>query len=162
MTAHLREFQTADAPAVNALAVSAFAQYRDQYLDWPGFVEKIGKMAALAGVGEVIVAEVADEIVGAVAYLGPSAPKAPFFNPSWPIMRMLVVAPQARGAGVGRILAEECLARARRDQAVVFALHTSPIMAVALPMYERMGFRFRCSAPAIHGVPYGVYVKSLR
>lgn len=74
---------------------------------------------------------------------------------------MLVVSPKARGAGVGRALAQECLARARRDKAEVFALHTSPIMTVALLMYERMGFRFLRDAPAIHGVPYGIYVKSL-
>jgi len=161
MAIHLREFQYSDTLAVNALAVSAFEQYRERYTDWPEFVEKIGNMAALSRSGEIIVAEADGEIVGAVAYIGLSAPKASFFDPSWPIMRMLVVSPKARGAGVGRALAEECLSRALRDKAEVFALHTSPIMLVALPMYERMGFRFLRDAPAIHGVPYGIYVKSL-
>lgn len=35
-----------------------------------------------------------------------------------------------------RALAEECLRRAERDQASVFALHTSELMQVALPMYQ--------------------------
>ena len=161
MAIHLRGFLSSDSLAVNAVAISAFEQYRDLYSDWPVFLEKIGDMASLSRAGEIIVAEADGEIVGAVAYLGPSAPKAAFFDPSWPIMRMLVVSPGARGAGVGRALAEECIARALRDNAEVFALHTSPIMSVALPMYERMGFRFLRDAPAIHGVPYGIYVKSL-
>ncbi|NTV14854.1 MAG: GNAT family N-acetyltransferase [Desulfobulbaceae bacterium] len=162
MIVQLREFRPSEALAINAIAVAAFAQYRDLCSDWPGFEKKIADMAALAAVGEIIVAERNGEIVGAVAYLGSGVPKAPIFDPSWPIMRMLVVAPEARGAGVGRALAEGCLARARRDQAGLFALHTSPIMAVALSMYERMGFGFWRAAPVIHGVPYGIYVKSLR
>ena len=106
-------------------------------------------------------AELAGRIVVAVAYVGPGAPKAAFFLPEWPIMRMLVVDPDARGQGIGRALAEECLRRAERDGAAEFALHTSEIMAVALPMYRRMGFTLAARAPDIHGVEYGIYVKAL-
>ena len=53
---------------------------------------------------------------------------------------MLVIDPGARGRGLGRLLTEECVRRARRDGAPTVALHTSPIMEVALPMYLRMGF----------------------
>lgn len=157
----LREYLPSDATQINALALLAFEQFKDAYLDWPAFREKVGNMSALADVGEIIVAEVNGEIVGAVAYVGPGAPKAEFFRPEWPIMRMLVVAPTARGQGIGRALAEECLRRAKRDGASVFALHTSEIMHVALPMYKRMGFRWVSAAPAIYGVQYGVYVKEL-
>ncbi|HCI13041.1 MAG: GNAT family N-acetyltransferase [Gallionellales bacterium GWA2_60_142] len=146
---------------VNALALSAFEQFKDAYQDWPALRTKIGNMSALANVGEIIVAVVEGQIVGAVAYVGPGAPKAEFFRLEWPIMRMLVVAPDSRGHGVGRTLAEECLRRAKRDQASVFALHTSELMQVALPMYQRMGFKWVASAPPIHGVEYGVYVKEL-
>jgi GNAT superfamily N-acetyltransferase len=99
--------------------------------------------------------------VGAVAYIGPGKEKASFFNIDWPIMRMLVVAPAARGHGIGKALAAECLARARRDGAGVFGLHTSELMDVALPMYQRMGFKWHSPAPDIHGVKYGVYIKEL-
>jgi GNAT superfamily N-acetyltransferase len=76
-------------------------------------------------------------------------------------MRMLVVAPGARGLGVGRRLAQECIDRARRDRAPVSALHTSALMSVALPMYLRMGFERQADAPDIHGVAYGIYLKHL-
>lgn len=161
MSLQLRAYASEDRNTVNALALSAFAQYSHAYHDWETFTKNIGNMAALSESGEIIVAESGSEIVGAVAYIGLNAPKAAFFDPSWAIMRMLVVLPAARGAGVGRALAEECLARALRDKAEVFALHTSAIMSVALTMYRRMDFRFLRDVPAIHGVPYAIYVKSL-
>jgi ribosomal protein S18 acetylase RimI-like enzyme len=157
----IRDFRQSDTTRVNALAIRAFEQFKDAYEDWPALQAKIGNLSALADVGEVIVAEVGGRIVGAVAYVGPGAPKAAFFRPEWSIMRMLVVDPDARGLGIGRVLAEECLRRAKRDQASVFALHTSELMQVALPMYQRMGFEWASSAPAIHGVEYGIYVKEL-
>ncbi|MDR0776861.1 MAG: GNAT family N-acetyltransferase [Azonexus sp.] len=157
----IRDFQRSDAPEVNALALRAFEQFRNAYDDWPAFQAKIANMSSLAGGGEIVVAEVEGQIVGAVAYIGPDAPKAEFFQPEWPIMRMLVVSPASRGLGIGRVLAEECLRRAKRDGASVFALHTSELMPVALPMYQRMGFKWVSNAPAIHGVEYGVYLKEL-
>lgn len=157
----IREYLPSDSTQVNALALRAFEQFKDAYHDWPAFQAKIRNMSALVDAGEIIVAEVEGQIVGAVAYVGPGAPKAEFFRPEWPIMRMLVVAPGSRGRGIGRALAQECLRRAKRDGASVFALHTSELMQVALPMYQRMGFKRVSGAPAIHGVEYGVYVKEL-
>lgn len=157
----VRNFLPSDSAQVNALALLAFEQFKDSYQDWPGFRAKIGNMSALADAGEIVVAEVEGKIVGAVAYVSPSSPKAEFFRPEWPIMRMLVVAPDFRGRGIGRALAQECLCRAKRDGASVFALHTSKLMQVALPMYQRMGFKWVSDTPAIHGVEYGVYVKEI-
>lgn len=158
---NLRNYHPHDAQRIDELAVSAFSQFRDAYTDWPVFSAKISNMSALSDTGEIIVAELAGDIVGAVAYIGPGKEKAPFFRPEWPVMRMLVVAPAARGHGVGKALAEECLARARRDGARSFALHTSELMKVALPMYQRMGFTWLAAAPDIHGVRYGIYLKEL-
>jgi ribosomal protein S18 acetylase RimI-like enzyme len=76
-------------------------------------------------------------------------------------MRMLVVRAHLRGRGIGKALADECIRRALRDNAKEIALHTSPIMKVALPMYERMGFQWVADAPSLFGVPYGIYLKGL-
>ncbi len=108
-----------------------------------------------------MVAEIQDQIIGAVAYIPPGRPKASYFQKEWPVIRMLVVDPSCRGHGVGRELTRECLARARRDRSPVVALHTSTIMTVALPMYLRMGFEWAHDAPPVFGVPYAVYLKRL-
>lgn len=152
----------ADAAAVNAVAVAAFSQYRSLYDDWDRLVAGVGATADLHGDGEIIVAEGGDgSIAGAVAYFGPNAPKADMFAPEWPIIRMLVVDPARRGAGIGWALTEACMARARRDGARVIALHTSPVMAVALRMYLRLGFALVRQVPDRFSVPYGVYACAL-
>lgn len=157
----LRDFRAEDADAVNRVALAAFDEYRAAYSDWPTLSRGIGNMSALASDGEIIVAATPALIVGAVAYVGPGKPKAAFFESAWPIVRMLVVLPEFRGRGIGRALTNECIRRACRDGAGCIALHTTPIMKVALPMYQRMGFEFQRNAPAIFGVPYGIYLKQL-
>jgi GNAT superfamily N-acetyltransferase len=157
----IRDFASADADAVNCLAVAAFAPFAPHYTDWPAMAANLAKMSALAASGEIVVAEADGRVAGAVAYIPPGAPKAAFFDAAWPIIRMLVVDPVSRGNGIGRALTAECLARAKRDDAKVIALHTSPIMTVALPMYLRMGFARLRDAPPILGVEYAVYTKML-
>lgn len=158
---HLRDFQPSDAPVIDALGVAAFEQFAHHYDDWPGLKDKIARMSELAETGEIIVATSGPNAVGAVAYLGPTAPKSAFFPQGWAVMRMLVVLPAARGHGIGRALASACIAKARAEHVQVFGLHTSAIMSVALPMYLRMGFEFVSQAPSIHGVSYGIYAKHL-
>ena len=157
----IRDFVPRDAPAVNAVALAAFEQYRDHYADWAAFSPSVGSMASLAEHGELIVAELEDRIAGAAVYFGPAAAKPPLFDPQWAIIRMLVVDPAARGRGLGRALTHECIGRAERDRAEAIALHTSPIMHVALRMYLRLGFALYREASPIFGVPYAVYRKRL-
>jgi ribosomal protein S18 acetylase RimI-like enzyme len=121
-------------------------------------------MSALAESAEILVAEDGGgRIVGAVAYVAPfKAPRADFFAPEWPIVRMLAVDPPARGQGIGRKLTRACIDKARRDRAAAIALHTSPAMAAALALYLRMGFQLHRKVPDRFGVPYAVYLKPLR
>ena len=157
----IRDYEGSDADNLNRTAVAAFGQFRDHYNDWPAMLAGLSKTSALSTTGEIIIAELQDKFAGAVAYFGPDRPKAPFFDQSWPIIRMLVVDPAFRGKGIGQALTNECIARAKRDGAPLIALHTSPIMTVALPMYLKMGFVKAYDAPPIFGVAYAVYTKAL-
>ena len=157
----IRDFRADDAAALGQIALAAFRQFETHYDNWPAIADSVSRLPALAETGEIIVAEVGGQVAGGVAYIPPGKPKAAFFDPSWPIIRTLVVDPRRHGRGIGRALAEECIRRGRRDGSPLIALHTSPIMTVALPMYLRMGFTFRCDVPPIHGVPYAVYTKDL-
>ena len=159
--ARLRNYDSADAESLNRVAVAAYGQYRDQFDNWPAMLDWLSKASSLSATGEMIVAEVDDSIAGSVAYFGPGTQRDKFFDPGWSIIRMLVVDPRFRGRGLGRALSTECVARARRDAADVIALHTSPIMTVALPMYLKMGFVKAYDVAPIFGVPYAVYTKAL-
>ena len=161
-TPALRDYRDADATALNRIALTAFEPFAPHYADWPTLAAKIARLSELQDNGELVVAEHGAELVGGVAYIPPGQPKAAFFEPDWAVIRMLVVAPAARGQGIGRALAEDCLRRARRDAAATIALHSSPIMTVAVPMYERMGFARLRDAPPVYGVPCAVFTKTLR
>jgi len=161
-SAVLRDYQEPDADEVNQLALAAFQEFSTQYSDWPALASFYGRMSSLVEHGEIMVAELAGSIVGAVAYFPPHRPKAAYFEKGWPIIRSLVVDPTCRRMGVGRALTEECIGRARRDGSSVIALHTSPIMTVSLPMYFRMGFQWNHDAPPVYGVPFAVYLKHLK
>ena len=57
-----------------------------------------------------------------------------------PEVRLVAVAPEARGRGVARALMEECIRRARAWGATSLGLHTSRSMSTAMALYARMGF----------------------
>lgn len=154
----VRAYRDADREAVNAVARAAFAEYAGDYDDWPSFIEGIGRMAGLAADADLLVAEDDGVIAGAVAHVGPGGPRAAFFPPPWSLIRMLVVDPRHRGRGAGRALVAGCLRLAREAGAPVVGLHTSPLMASALRMYEAAGFVRDCDLAALRGVPYGRYV----
>jgi GNAT superfamily N-acetyltransferase len=157
----IRDYVDSDAENVNRIALAAYGQFHDQFQDWPAMLAWLATASDLSATGETIVVDVQDKLAGAVTYFGPGRPKAEFFDQSWPIIRMLVVDPAYRGNGIGRALTNECIARAKRDGSPIIALHTSPIMTVALPMYLRMGFAKAHDAPPIFGVAYAVYTKAL-
>lgn len=153
----IRDYYPGDAGEINALAVQAFAQYAHFYDDWPAVRDKLGKMSALAEFGDLFVAERDGRLLGAVVYLRPGAARADIFRSEWAVMRLLVVAPDARSQGLGRALAEICLTCARMDGADILALHTSSIMPEALRLYQRLGFQWSHAVPSLHGVAYDVH-----
>jgi GNAT superfamily N-acetyltransferase len=89
-----------------------------------------------------LVAEYDGAIVGSAALYAPdSEAYGSLASPTtWPEVRLVAVAPSARGRGIARALVEECIRRARLAGASVLGLHTSRSMRAAVRLYERMGF----------------------
>jgi ribosomal protein S18 acetylase RimI-like enzyme len=73
---------------------------------------------------------------------------------------MLAVDPSHRRKGVGRLLTEECVRRARLDGATQVGLHTSELMTAARSLYERMGFRQQQEFQ-LYGLRYWIYTLRL-
>jgi ribosomal protein S18 acetylase RimI-like enzyme len=154
----IRPYRPADRDAVDRVALAAFSQYAHAYADWPGFSARIARTSELAGQAELLVAIEQGNILGAVLHVAPGKPRSAVFPDEWAVIRMLVVAPEQRGRGIGRRLVAACLRHAIRDAAPAIGLHTSPMMATALRLYTTLGFTRDRDLDPIDGVAYGRYV----
>lgn len=154
----IRPYRPADRDAVDRVALAAFSQYAHAYADWPGFSARIARTSDLASQAELLVATEQGEILGAVLHVAPGQPRSAIFPDEWAVIRMLVVAPERRGRGIGRQLVAACLRHAIRDGAPAIGLHTSPMMATALRLYTTLGFTRDRDLDPIDGVSYGRYV----
>jgi ribosomal protein S18 acetylase RimI-like enzyme len=129
--------------ATGALMVAAYAEYQSPVPSslWRAYEDEIRDVRSRLADSTLIVAEDAGRLVGAVTYYGDAARES---HAKWPpssaVFRLLAVHPEARGRGIGRLLTEECLSRARAAGRTTMFLHTTELMAVARTMYERMGF----------------------
>lgn len=85
------------------------------------------------------IAELNGERVGAVFVVRKSATVAQ--------LRMLILAPGARGLGLGARLSDECIAFARRKGYSKLVLWTNSCLAAARGIYARRGFRLTRSEP---------------
>ena len=154
---HIRPFKSEDSNQLNQVAVEAFSQFEQHYSDWQSLITAVGKMANLAETARLFVAEDNGNIVGGVALVPPNDNPNSHFDKTWAAIRMLVVSPDCRGKGIGRALTEACIEHAKQSQVKTIGLHTSPIMQIALAMYQRMGFEKFKGIDPIFGVEYGVY-----
>lgn len=138
----IREVQPQERNLVETLVVGAYRQYAETLGDlWPGVEAGLSDVNHWGPGAHLLAADLDGEIAGSVAYYSPGQSDPQLYQPEWASLRYLAVAPEHRGKGVGRLLTEECLRRAREDGADTIALHTSEMMQVARNMYEAMGFR---------------------
>jgi ribosomal protein S18 acetylase RimI-like enzyme len=128
-------------PAIGALTVTA---YRDSGLlaDDSGYADELADAAGRAATAELLVAvDAGERVVGtATVCLGPGSRFAELAGEGDAELRMLAVAPDAQGAGIGRALVEECLALARRAGCRRFVLSSRPEMRAAHRVYAALGF----------------------
>lgn len=97
-------------------------------------------VASRAAASRVLIAEVDRQILGTVTYVPPGGDLAEVDDPGAATVRMLGVAPAARGRGIGEALVRSCLSEATRDGAARIRLDTRTSMTSAQRLYERLGF----------------------
>jgi GNAT superfamily N-acetyltransferase len=142
---HIRDARGDDSAAVRNVTLAAYQEYAVMMqAHWENYRQSI--LATLADVhpAEQIVAEEGNTLVGTVLLFPAgtvlTTPDGASVTLASPEIRLLAVAPAARGHGIGAALVRECMHRARQAGAAAITLHTTEMMQVAMQMYERMGF----------------------
>ncbi|MEV7542203.1 GNAT family N-acetyltransferase [Streptomyces sp. NPDC089915] len=109
--------------------------------DGDRYLNVLRDVAGRAGDGEVLVAVREGVLLGGVTFAAPGSRLADIAGPHDAEFRMLAVAAEARGQGVGEALVRACVERARALEGVTaLVLSTQPAMRGAQRIYGRLGF----------------------
>jgi ribosomal protein S18 acetylase RimI-like enzyme len=135
----IRRAEPRDLDRVGALTVDAYRELLGDG-DHP-YLAVLRDAARRQREAELWVAEDDDgTLLGAVTYCPPGSPWRELAGADEGEFRMLAVAPEARGRGVGEALARHALDRARRAGHRRVVISSQPDMRAAHRIYARLGF----------------------
>ena len=170
MSFAIREALPGEYAAIGQLLVQVYANLEG----FPGPQEMPHYYAMLAGIGSLaskpgaslLVASAECGLLGGVVHFSDMAQYGSggtaTLEKDASGFRLLGVAPEARGLGVGKALMEACLQRAREDGHGTVIIHTTEAMKTAWKMYEARGFQrapeldFKQGALQVFGFRYAI------
>jgi ribosomal protein S18 acetylase RimI-like enzyme len=106
----------------------------------PDYERALRDVASRVASATVLVATLGPDLAGAVTIATRGGEWAEQAAPGEAVIRMLAVAPAARGTGVGEALVRACLDCARDDGCTLVRLSSQEDMHAAHRLYERLGF----------------------
>ncbi len=136
---HIRRAVPTDYDAIAHVTVGTYVGEGHVQPDSP-YVTELADTEKRAGDAEVIVAVRDCELLGSLTIARPGTPYADIARTGELEFRMLAVAAQARGAGVGTALVRSVINTARAEGFAAVVLTTMPDMLAARRIYERLGF----------------------
>jgi GNAT superfamily N-acetyltransferase len=146
----IRNAEPSEFGEIGRLMVHVYSQLdgfpqRAEQPEYFKMLENVGELAKNPGT-QILVAVSADRgIAGAVVYLGDLG----YYGSGGTIsekknasgFRLLCVDPGERGKGLGRLLAMECIRKAKDKNHSQVIIHSTKVMVTAWRMYENMGFK---------------------
>lgn len=135
----IRDVREGEFAAVGALTVDVYVGEGHVNPESP-YVAELADTATRAAAAEILVAIHDGEVVGSVTVARPGTPFADIAREGELEFRMLAVAKQARGLGVGSALVHRVIDIARAEGRNGVVLTTMPTMADARRLYDRYGF----------------------
>jgi ribosomal protein S18 acetylase RimI-like enzyme len=135
----VRDLAADEVGAASAVVVAAYRDLLGDELD-EGYAAVVADVADRMERAEVLVAVADDRVVGCITYVPGPGPYAEFTDDDAAGIRMLAVAPEAQGRGVGVALVRACVQRARASGRARIVLHSTEPMVGAQRLYEREGF----------------------
>jgi ribosomal protein S18 acetylase RimI-like enzyme len=140
----IRDAEPREYEAVGRVTADAYREFLPAAnSDWHEYVDHIADVAGRADRTQILIA-VEDGLILGSATLELDGRVEPDddgpLKPNEAHIRMLGVAPPARGRGIAKMLMAECESRARASGRTLMTLHTTHLMKAAQSMYESLGY----------------------
>jgi ribosomal protein S18 acetylase RimI-like enzyme len=138
----IRPVRPQEHQVLGELTVAAYAAIDPAVVEEDGYAGELRDVAGRVADADVLVAvDDAGKVLGGVTYVrGPGSAWAEFSEPDGAGIRMLAVAPDAQGRGIGEALSRACVDLARAAGKGQIVLHSTDRMTAAHRLYERLGF----------------------
>ena len=133
----VREVRPEEHEAVGELTARTYLDEGFANLEYASVLRDTAARAASA---TVLVGELDGRLVGSVTVATRGGDYAEQADEGEAVIRMLVVADDARGTGAGRALVEAAITRAGEDGCSIVRLSTQPSMQAAHRLYAKLGF----------------------
>jgi ribosomal protein S18 acetylase RimI-like enzyme len=134
----IRDVQPEEFEAAGRIVVDAYRTLG--VVQSASYEAEMADVGARIGVATVLVAIADGRLAGCVTFALAGSPMYEVDDPGGAAIRMLGVAAEARGRGIGEALARACVDRARAAGVRRVWLHTEPFMEAAHRLYARLGF----------------------
>lgn len=135
----IRPIRPEEYGAAGELIVEAYRTLGDAGDEF--YEQQLRDVAGRVARNEVLVAEMAGQIVGSVTFVDGQTALSEVDDPDAATIRMLAVSTDARGRGVGEALVGACIDHAVTSGRRRVRLDTRTSMTSAQRLYERLGFR---------------------
>jgi GNAT superfamily N-acetyltransferase len=147
LSIEVREARSDEYEEAGRITAEAYREFARPGQSWEDYLVRIADVAERAQRTTILVAVEDGHMLGTVTLelegrtdAGRDGSESGPLEPGQAHVRMLGVAPEARGRGVGRLLMDACIDVARRAGKTLLTLNTTERMKVARAMYGSMGF----------------------
>ncbi|MBD1395816.1 GNAT family N-acetyltransferase [Pontibacter sp. JH31] len=147
---NIRNADPSEFEAIGKLLVSVYSQLDGfpKETEQPAYYNRlynIGEFTHYPGTELLVATHAEGDIVGVVVYFS----NMQYYGSGGTAtqekdaagFRLLAVAPSARGQGIGKLLTNECIRKARESGLSQVIIHSIKAMQTAWKMYESMGFK---------------------
>jgi GNAT superfamily N-acetyltransferase len=135
---------------IGALLVNVYSQLDGfpKPLEQPNYykiLSNVGDLTSNPAIELLVATDESNAILGAVVYFsdikyyGSGGTATQEKNSAG--FRVLAVDPSARGKGIGKLLTNTCIVKAKNQNVSQLIIHTTKAMQTAWKMYEQIGFR---------------------
>jgi ribosomal protein S18 acetylase RimI-like enzyme len=139
MPESIRPIRPPEYEVAGELVVEAYRTLGDAGDDF--YEPQLRDIAGRIETSDVLVAVADGFVLGCITFVDGLKPLSEVDDPDAATIRMLGVAPEARGRGIGEALVCACIDRARDSGRKRVRLDTRTSMTSAHRLYERLGFR---------------------